>query len=103
MRLTPTPPMLSRPPGAGLENAVDEPVLDGLRWGHEPVAVDVLENLLHGPSRVAGDDLGHSPAHLDDLERGDLDVARRPARARRALVDHHLGVGKTEALAGRPA
>src|SRR5437868_3309211 len=100
---TATPSMLSRPDFPGLEDAVDEAVLDRLLRRHEAVAVDVLHHLLDRAVGVPGDDLGHPSPHLDELVRGDLDVRRCPARTRRALVDHHLRVRQAEALPGRAA
>src|SRR5438445_1964562 len=100
---TATPAMLSRPYFPGVEDAVHEAVLDRLLRRHEAVAVDVLHHLLDRTAGVPGDDLGHAPSHLDELVGGDLDVRRRSARARRALVDHHLRVRQAEALAGGAA
>src|SRR5580692_5782594 len=41
------------------DHAVDETVGDGLLGRHEVVAVDVVHDLVHRPSTVVGDDLGH--------------------------------------------
>ena len=52
---------------------------------------------------MARDDLAHPLRHLEDLLRGDLDVGGRAAEPARALMDHHLGVGKDVTLPGGAA
>src|SRR5215208_2326761 len=68
------------------DDLIYQPVLHCLLRSHEPVAVDVAHHLVDVALGVPRDDLGHPPRHLEHLARVDVDVGRRAAEARRALV-----------------
>src|SRR5262245_35974380 len=51
-----------------------QPVLLGLHGAHNPVAVDVLLDLLHGASRVVSENFVDALAQAQDVFSCDLDV-----------------------------
>src|SRR5439155_14924288 len=77
-----------------VEDAVDQPVLDGLLGREEAVALHVGAHLLGLASRVLSVDLVDAVAHVEDLARVYLDVRRLPFKARRGLMDEDARVGQ---------
>src|SRR5215510_16387488 len=75
-----------------------QPVLLGLHGAHNPVAVDVLLDLLHGASRVVSENFVDALAQAQDLFSCDLDVAgltRNSSGVR--LMDQNPRIGQGEA------
>src|SRR5215475_12833280 len=75
-----------------------QPILLGLHGAHDPVAVDVLLDLLHGASRVVSENFVDALAQAQDLFSCDLDVAgltRNSSGVR--LMDQNPRIGQGEA------
>mmetsp|Transcript_5962 Transcript_5962/g.16188 ORF Transcript_5962/g.16188 Transcript_5962/m.16188 type:complete len:273 (-) Transcript_5962:25-843(-) len=83
----------------GLDDLVDDTVLDGLLRGHEEIAVAVLLDLVLWLVAVIGNVRVQNLADEEDLLGLDLDVGGLSLGTSQRLVDHDAGVGKGSSLA----
>merc|ERR1712078_814418 len=91
------------PPTPELHNdVVNQPVLLGLRSGHEVVAVRVLGDGRHVLPRELRKVPVEAELVVQDLVGLDLDVRGLPLRAAQGLVDHDAAIGEPVTLALLP-
>ena len=84
-----------------LDDPSDQAVASSLFGGEPEVAPGVFLDALERLPGLLGEDAVQPVAHLEDLARFDLDVARGAARASRRLVQQEAGVGEAVAVLAR--
>src|SRR5262249_44147143 len=92
-RYNPRPALVAR------NDLVDQPVVQRLAGGHEPVVLGVELDLLGVLAGVAAEDLVQLLAKGQELLGVDLDVGGLALNAAPGLVDHDPGVRERAALA----
>src|SRR5690606_13673170 len=85
--------------GRGLDDVVDEAVLERLGGGEPAVAVGVAVDLVDGLAGLLRGDLGEHALHVEDELGVDPDVGGGAADAAGGLVHHDAGVGRGVPLA----